>query len=281
MSPASSLDLARRLETAETLIEADALESWLRAHPDSGGRVVRQGHARVMHGARPDDITRVWGLGLDGPPEIDLLDDAIAEARRRDDRKVTFEWNPYAHTDLFRVMEERGFQIQEFTNCYVRDPAHQPDPPARPLAATLRIEPIDLDDTPFIEVCAQAWGHGILGRPAPDWLVQVARQAIAQPCRASFAALEGGRVVGVGTVAQLDGVAFYGIASTIPSHRGLGIQSHLLHARTRNVRQTGADIETIGSDPGTVSQRNVERAGFRCIYTKQIVKKVLRAKRDE
>jgi GNAT superfamily N-acetyltransferase len=243
--------------------------------------VVKQGPARVMHCARPDDITRVWGLGIDGPPETDLLDDAIDEARRRDDRKVTFEWNPYAHPNLFRVMEERGFQIQEFTNCYVRDPAHQPDPPARPLGATLRIERIDLADIERIEASAQAWGHAILGAPAPDWLVQVARQAIAQACRTSFAALEGERVVGVGTVAQLDGVAFYGIASTIPSHRGQGIQSHLLHARTRHVRETGADIETIGSDPGTVSQRNIERVGFRCIYTKQIVKKVLRPKRPE
>jgi GNAT superfamily N-acetyltransferase len=273
--------LAHRLEIAETLIEADAASSWYEAHPDAGGGVVARGALRVVHGAPPDDVTRVWGIGLGEEPEAEALDEAIEEARRRDHRKVTVEWNPYAHEGLFDVFERRGLVVQEFTNTYVRDARIEPAVPRRALAPRLRIERIDPADPASVEAGARAWATGIMRRDPPGWLLQVGRLAMAQARRACFGAIDEGRIVGVGTVALWDGVAFLGMSSTLASHRAMGVQSHLLHARLEHARDHGADLATMGSDPGTVSQRNIERAGFACVYTKLIMKRVLRPKRGD
>ena len=273
--------LARRLEIAETRIEADAAAAWYAAHPDGGGAVVEHGDMRVMHGAPPDRVTRVFGIGLGDDPQAEALDEAIEGARRRDHRKVTVEWNPYAHEGLIPAFEARAMAVQEFTNTYVRTLDEDVAPARRPLPAPLRIERLDPADPAAVEAGARAWVIGVLGREPPAYLVHIGMIAMSHPSRATFVATDEGRVVGVGTVGVSGGVAFLGMTSTLASHRGRGIQSHLLRARLEHARREGADIATMGSDPGTISQRNIERAGFRCVYTKLIMKRVLRPKRPD
>jgi GNAT superfamily N-acetyltransferase len=64
-----------------------------------------------------------------------------------------------------------------------------------------------------------------------------------------------------------DGVAEFGGASTRPEFRRHGIQAALLRARLRAARKQGCEFAMVLTNPGTDSQRNVERAGFRPAYT--------------
>jgi hypothetical protein len=62
------------------------------------------------------------------------------------------------------------------------------------------------------------------------------------------------------------GVAFLGCASTRSRFRRRGLQSALIARRLRDARGE-AELAWIGTDPGSGSQRNAERAGFRLAYT--------------
>jgi predicted acetyltransferase len=65
-----------------------------------------------------------------------------------------------------------------------------------------------------------------------------------------------------------EGVALLAGASTVPSARRQGAQSALLHARLRHASTQGCDIAMMGAAPGSDSQRNAERQGFRVAYTR-------------
>ena len=65
---------------------------------------------------------------------------------------------------------------------------------------------------------------------------------------------------------------FFG-AGTLPEFRGRGIQTAFMRERLALAQRAGCDLAVTLTMPGTTSQRNVERAGFRVAYTKVVVSK--------
>ena len=51
-------------------------------------------------------------------------------------------------------------------------------------------------------------------------------------------------------------------------HRKLGVQYALIAARLAAATEAGCDLAVVYTEPGSESQRNVERLGFRLAYTK-------------
>jgi GNAT superfamily N-acetyltransferase len=64
------------------------------------------------------------------------------------------------------------------------------------------------------------------------------------------------------------GVALLAGASTVPEARGHGAQRALLDARINMGTAQGCDLAMICAEPGSASQRNAEREGFRIAYTR-------------
>jgi GNAT superfamily N-acetyltransferase len=64
------------------------------------------------------------------------------------------------------------------------------------------------------------------------------------------------------------GVAGMFGASTLPKFRGRGVQTALLAARLRWAVQHGCDLAKGITLPGSASDRNHERLGFRVAYTR-------------
>ncbi len=56
--------------------------------------------------------------------------------------------------------------------------------------------------------------------------------------------------------------------STLEKYRGRGLHLALIRARLQHAAELGCDLATASTAPGSTSQRNYERAGFRVIYTK-------------
>jgi len=57
-------------------------------------------------------------------------------------------------------------------------------------------------------------------------------------------------------------------ASTVPEGRRQGAQLALLDARLRHAAAHGCDLAMMCAAPGSASQRNAERNGFRIAYTR-------------
>jgi GNAT superfamily N-acetyltransferase len=65
-----------------------------------------------------------------------------------------------------------------------------------------------------------------------------------------------------------DEVALFAGASTVPELRRRGLQAALLQERMRYAFDRGCDLAMIVAAPGSESQRNAERNGFRIAYTR-------------
>ncbi|GAA4009102.1 GNAT family N-acetyltransferase [Deinococcus rubellus] len=82
----------------------------------------------------------------------------------------------------------------------------------------------------------------------------------------------GGQWAGFGAVTVLPdqggGVALLFSAATRPEYRGQGIQTALLAARLQVAHDQGAALAAVDVSPGSVSERNVLRAGFGLVGTR-------------
>jgi hypothetical protein len=84
----------------------------------------------------------------------------------------------------------------------------------------------------------------------------------------SFFAEVEGRPIATGVLSIDRGVALLAGASTIPEGRQQGAQLALLERRLRYAADQGCDIAMMCAQPGSASQRNAERHGFRIAYTR-------------
>jgi GNAT superfamily N-acetyltransferase len=77
-----------------------------------------------------------------------------------------------------------------------------------------------------------------------------------------------GRPAGGGALTVHEGVAAIFGASTVPSFRRLGVQSAVIRALISYALDAQCDMAYTLTRPGSASQRNVERQGFRVAYTR-------------
>ena len=84
----------------------------------------------------------------------------------------------------------------------------------------------------------------------------------------SFSAECDEKPIAAGALAIVDGVAHLAGARTVPAGRRRGAQLALLDHRLRDAAAHGCDIALMGALPGSGSQRNAERHGFRIAYTR-------------
>jgi hypothetical protein len=64
------------------------------------------------------------------------------------------------------------------------------------------------------------------------------------------------------------GAKWIELAGAIPESRNLGAQNALLDARLRYAAASGCTLAIMGAAPGSQSQRNAEKNGFRIAYTR-------------
>ncbi|MEP7347030.1 MAG: hypothetical protein ABI877_17295, partial [Gemmatimonadaceae bacterium] len=69
-------------------------------------------------------------------------------------------------------------------------------------------------------------------------------------------------------LSMYEGVGLMAGASTVPAARKQGAQLALLEHRLRFAADAGCDLAMMCALPGSASQRNAERHGFRIAYTR-------------
>ena len=80
-------------------------------------------------------------------------------------------------------------------------------------------------------------------------------------------------VAGAAGMRIAEGLAQLCGAGTLPAHRRRGVQTALLHHRLADAARAGCDIAVVTTQPGSVSQQNVQRQGFEMLYTRAILVK--------
>jgi GNAT superfamily N-acetyltransferase len=207
-------------------------------------------------------MTQTFGLGVFAPTSAGSL--AVLEAFFAErGAPALHEVSPLAGIDTIALLVARGYQPIELSTVLVQaiEPAI-----AIPSATGLRVRVIGpADDQAWIDTSVLGWSDD----PAVGALVgRLAAIAVANDAMLHFIVDRDGAPIATASMGIHDGVALLAGASTVPAGRGLGAQAMLLAARLSEARKRGCEIAMMVTDPGSTSQRNAERRGFRVAYTR-------------
>jgi GNAT superfamily N-acetyltransferase len=264
MAPLADLALSRRLERTEGRASADLVEAKARVFPDSGSCWQDFAGAIALHDGPTSPITQTFGLGMFQPVTAADLD-AIEAFFKQRGSPVYHEVSPLADPTALALLTARGYQPFEFTSMLYR-PLTPDVRLSGPRNDKLRVRLVRDDEHDLWgETAARGWeATGELG----ELLRGLGRVNAARAEPLSFLAELDGNPVAAGSLFLHDGAALLAGASTVPEARRQGAQLALLEARLRFAAGRGCDLAMMGAAPGSGSQRNAERHGFRIAYTR-------------
>ncbi len=258
----SDLALSKRLERAEGHACRQYAEALRRLFPDSGAGWIECGGAYAVFNGVESPATQSFGLGI-----FEELSAASLEVMERffleRGAPVLHEVSPFAGVAALQLLCERNYRPIEISNVLCRAVE-------RPMAdekSVISVRVVGQEEAQlWANISARGWSHEHpeLG----DFLLDLGAIAAARGDSLSFLAEHDGTPGAAGVLCIHDGVALFGGSATVPELRRRGLQAALLHKRMRCAFDHGCDLAMIVAEPGSDSQRNAERKGFRIAYTR-------------
>lgn len=266
--PLVDIALSRRLERAEAHANRRFVESRARVQPDVGACWIEAGGAYAMFDGVGSPISQTFGLGVFEPmtPEILATLEHFFTTRGSD----TFhEVSPLVDPSALALLSDRGYRPCELTSVLfqplpLRDT--QANDSAARTAPAITVSPVTVAERRiWADTAYQGWQEFEAVR---EFLAAFGPTAVGAEDAQPFLAFAGSQPIAAASMSMHDGVAILAGASTIPEARGRGAQSALLRARLAHAAASGCSVAMMGALPGSGSQRNAERNGFRIAYTR-------------
>ncbi len=256
----SGAGLSRLLERAEARANAAFVEARRRVSPASRAEWIDVDGTYAMFDGPESPCTQTFGLGLFAAPATAQLERIEAFFHERG-APVFHEVSPLADPALLELLTGRGYRPVELSTVLYQELA---DRAAQPLPPEIEVS-IARDRELFARINAEGWSDV----PAAAGLMQELAEAMAaREGGVAFLAGQGGEPIAAGALSLHGTVALLAGASTIPRFRNRGAQRALLEARLRYAAAQGFELAMMGAQPGSASQRNAERQGFRVAYTR-------------
>ncbi|MDZ7639055.1 MAG: hypothetical protein U5J83_12545 [Bryobacterales bacterium] len=272
----ADLALARRLERAEGVGGWRFVEARSRLRPDGGFASREIGGAMAMFDGTESPITQSFGLGVlshGSDEELAELEAFFAERGAA----VNHEVSPLAGVDLHARLCRRRYVPVEFTSVLIQElhgarAACGEDAPETGSGSPgtdsmVRVRQIAAgEERVWAETSARGWAED--HPQLVDFLHDIGEVMASTEGTWCLLAEVDGQPAGVASLRCDAGVALFNGASTVPALRRRGVQRALLAARLRLAAEQQCDLAMMCAQPGSTSQRNAERQGFRIVYTR-------------
>lgn len=206
-------------------------------------------------------LSQVVGWGFSTQPkqfksEIETIERFY---RAQNHPRVDIELCPFVGNELTVFLSERGYRVTELNNVSVLNlETYEPVEQVAELFDIREVESSRLNE----------WATKVaLGFGYPEAKRQFFRYAQANGVNA-FAAYEQDTIVAGATIATYGDFGDLGVTSTLSEYRGNGLQKKLLHTRLNFAKKQGISYALVTTEPGTVSDANIQKIGFHCAYTR-------------
>jgi GNAT superfamily N-acetyltransferase len=262
--PFCDLHLARRLDRAEGYSGAMYVEARARCFPQSKAEWIEVAGAYALYDGADSPVTQTFGLGL-----FELATSAVLERVEAffGDRgaPVSHDVSPLAGVALAALLHGRGYHPIEFASVMYR-PVGRGAGAVRSGNDKIRVRAIGGNEGDlWARTAAKGWNE------IPEltgYLLTLGPISTQREDSISLLAELDGQAIAAGTICFDGRVALLAGACTIPEGRRQGAQLALLEARLRYAAERGCDVAMMCAEPGSASQRNAERHGFRIAYTR-------------
>jgi len=209
-------------------------------------------------------VNQAYGLGFAG---VVTPDDADAIERFYVGRgaRPMIAVSPLADESLASVLGCRGWVVDGFENVLVRELSPHDAFETDRGSVEIREVVTDEDKESWALVAATGFSAPL---PPLDAQLDLGRVVVRRAGTRLFLAYVDGVVAGTGEMTVDDGVAWLSADSTLPRFRGRGVQQAMQRHRLAIGVASGCELAVTESVPGSGSQRNMERLGFRIAYTR-------------
>lgn len=261
--PFADIDLARRLERTEAQGNINFVEARKVAFPDREATWIEVAGTFAMYDGVGSPLTQTYGLGLFQAVATEQMNE-IEEFFRSRGAQGFHEVCPLADPSTFEHLRERGYKAIEFSNALYR-----PIEPDLKLEASrnelINVRVVGKNEVDlWAQTACEGWSEFA---EVADFMREL-NQVFAHSKGPSFIADLEGKPIATGALTIAGDVALLAGASTIPSARRQGAQLALLEERLRYAAMQGCTVAMMVALPGSGSQRNAERHGFRVAYTR-------------
>jgi hypothetical protein len=257
--------MVRLMESAEILPNVGYIPVHAKLHPELGSTQEAVAGGQMFFAGPGSPLNHAVGMGLNGPVSREEFDRFENFYR---DRKVPAEivLAPYVDRSVLEHVHERHYKLSEFNSVLWREIGQGMRLPGAPKGIEVRrVKPSE--SRLWEDILGQ--GFADLG-PLPSGLFETFAQL---KNNLSVLAYVDGKAAGGGGGAYFPEIGMCCLfgASTIPQFRRRGVQGAMTYARLRIAAKAGCKIAVVMTQPGSGSQRNMERQGFRVAYTKFVM----------
>ncbi len=268
----ASASVARRIEKAEATLIAEFGHAAGRRYGSNKVFICDlAGGTAVAAGPRAP-FSKIAGLGVE-PIDISLLD-TVEEAFASTATPVRIELASLANPEVGALLTRRGYVLQGFENVLAKSlPAEEPS-----TTEVSIVQVVDSESAQWVDVLAASFAEpDRFDGPAVDEPVdRAALDAIFGQISeinglVRYFARRNNGVAGGAAMRIAEGMAQLCGAATLPAHRRRGVQTALLQHRLADAGRAGCDMAVVTTQPGSVSQQNVQRQGFELLYSRAIL----------
>ena len=256
-----SADEAVRVERVAALAEAAVVGPLARLNRHMSPTVLSVAGGQVVLLGPGMFVNRGMALGLGVETTTEDFE-ALEAASRRAGVPAELEVTPLADPSLLHRAARVGYRPVGFRSTLLR---HLPDQPT--LTEVVMIKEVSDRDglDQWQATAAEGFGDTTAGDRRISDLHTAALSRLDQTHL--YVARRAERPVAVAKLAILDDVAIFGGMTTVPSSRGLGIQTEMIRFRLAAASTAGCTVARSTATPGSVSERNLLRNGFSIAYT--------------
>jgi hypothetical protein len=259
-APFADSALARRLENTEGHGNAAFVDAQARREPYSGAMRTAIAGTLAMFAGTGSPLTQTFCLGMHARPSGRDLD-ALERFFTSKGSPVFHEVSPHAGADVYATLSSRGYKPIELSNVMYLAIGASSGVVVNPALRVRTVERTEADW--YGDIATRGWSE--MPEVLP-FMRGFARSSV--EVATCFVAEQDGQAIAAAALFMHGGVGLLAGASTVPEGRRQGAQLALLEARLRTAAASGCDLAMMVAAPGSASQRNAERNGFRVAYTR-------------
>ena len=261
----SDKNLSKKLELTEANANANFVNARAKMQASSGAEWINVNGTYALFDGITSPLTQTFGLGLYSDVTHDDLE-MIEKFFQTHGAMVFHEVSPMADPAHLTMLHERGYIPVELTSVMYKT-LTQDNVIHHPVNLMLAVKQLPKgEEDKWARVAAQGWSTEMEG--LSDFIYQLSSIAANSDNAFPFYAELDSKMISTGMLNIHNDVAILAGASTIPEGRNRGAQNALLNARLNYAANHGCTLAMMCASPGSQSQKNAEKNGFRIAYTR-------------
>lgn len=257
--------LSQQLEKTEARCNAEFVCSRLKMFPNSGAKWKEIDGTYAMFDGVESPITQTFGLGLFEKLSFRTIEE-IEKFYHQVSAPIFHEVSPMTDPSHMEILFKCGYQPVELTSVLYQ-PISKHNSAYQLINPEITVQKMqEGEEEIWVSTSSKGWSTEAPG--LSELIYQFGQIAVQSRGILPFFANLNDKPISTGMLYMDNHIALLAGDSTIAEGRNHGAQNALIDARLSHAAGCGCTIAMMATRPGSQSQKNAEKKGFRLAYTR-------------